>query len=65
MTQTRKSLELQLEDTRTQMEVEARQRANADKIRRQSENELEDLREQIGILLIQHLIINDELIISG
>ena len=43
-------MELQLEDTRTQMEVEARQRASADKLRRQAENELEDLREQIDAL---------------
>ena len=31
------------------MEMEARQRANADKLRRQAENELEDLRETVGM----------------
>ena len=45
------------------MEVEARQRANADKLRRQAENELEDLREQVGMSypdLIIRLSLNDE-----
>ncbi len=45
-----KSTEMQLEDMKVQIELESRQRIATDKCRRMAENEIEELREQIGIL---------------
>ncbi len=41
---------MQLEDMKVQIDLESRRRLTSDKCRRIAENEIEELREQIGIL---------------